>query len=276
MESLRKVKCVCRLCGETKPPSRIKCKINDTNIEQKLIDCCRWHLYEDYKNLPEHICHSCFKSLEASWIFAENVALAQQKLLETFESAIKVETTYVEPEINEPANKEIIDEDVKDIEISCTPIDFGASDDYDYSQNLSDIDNADFDSIEIPEPVPSVSEKKESVTSDNVQFTQPMTPFDFDLLSVLTDDDRNADGTIKLEKIEKLNLEDWSKLYYPCWVCNATHFDNVALKDHISSEHPCNEQRIVCPFCSTKIIFSRRTTLYDHMRKHHLPHLKYW
>lgn len=277
---------MCRLCGELKSSNRIKCKINDSNlnIQQKLIDCCRWRLFQDYQNLPEHICNSCFKLLEASWSFAENVAQTQQKLLTSLEN-VKVETPYLEPEINVPENTENkysgdID-DVKNIEVLCTPIDFDTNDpDFDYSQDLCDIDDSDFGTIAENELEPSISASEDEPKIENEEevFVQqiPRTPFNFDLLAILSDADRNSDGSINMEKITKLNLEDWSKLHYPCWVCNTVFMDSSALKEHIKSLHPCSDFRIVCSFCSPKIIFSRKTTLYDHVRKNHLPHLKYW
>lgn len=284
--SSARIKLICRLCGELKSSNRIKCKINDSNlnIQQKLIDCCRWRLFEDCKNLPENICNSCFKLLEASWSFAENVAQTQQKLLKNLEN-VKVETPYLEPEINVPGDRENqysddIDNNVKNIEILCTPIDFDTNDDFDYSQDLSDIDNADFGTIAENELEPSISATKDEPKYENKQdiFVQqiPMTPFNFDLLAILSDADRNSDGTINMEKITKLNLEDWSKLHYPCWLCDTIYQDSFALKEHITTVHPGCEQRIVCSFCCPKIIFSRKTTLYDHVRKNHLPHLKYW
>lgn len=290
MESSRKVKIVCRLCGESKPSGRIKCTINDPtlNIEQKLIDCCRWRLFEDYTNLPEHICNSCFKSLEASWTFAENVAHTQRKLLTHFDD-IKVEPNLFESEINSPTKIEnrLADDiaDVKNIEILYEPIDFGGDDNYDFSQDFTDIDDTAFAEIDI---LPSEKIETRKTTQDKCKRTETiddvssfaqkssMTPGNFDLLASLTEFDRNADGTCKMEKILKMNLEDWSKITYPCWVCDLSMTDSKELKEHISSTHPCSDQRIVCAFCPGKVTFNRKTTLYDHLRRHHLPHLKYW
>lgn len=286
-KSSARIKSMCRLCGELKSSSRIKCKINDSNlnIQQKLIDCCRWRLFQDYKNLPEHICNSCFKLLEASWSFAEIIAQTQQKLLENLTN-LKKETPYLEPEINVPEDRENqysgdID-DVKNIEILCTPIDFDANDNFDYSQDLSDIDNTVFEAIaenELKMDESIIATKDEPKNENEMDtFVQqiPSTSFNFDLLAVLSDDDQNSDGSINMDKIRKLNLEDWSKLQYPCWLCNTIYEDSSVLKEHITSIHPGSEQRIVCSFCSPKTIFSRKTTLYDHVRKNHLPHLKYW
>lgn len=75
----------CRLCATVKSQNELVCSIaNRTlNIEQKLIDCCRWASIGScgFENWPHRICGSCYEQLEKSWTFAENVAKAQEELV---------------------------------------------------------------------------------------------------------------------------------------------------------------------------------------------------
>lgn len=74
---------ICRLCGKKKTPKQLAHTIG-LNVEQKLIECCRWNslVSREYDELmPKSICMACFRQLENSWSFAESVAEAQQKLL---------------------------------------------------------------------------------------------------------------------------------------------------------------------------------------------------
>lgn len=75
---------ICRLCAKTKQSQELKTSINDPkySIKQKLIDCCRWSLYEQNENLPESICIVCYDKLECCWKFIEQVEKAQSKFNE--------------------------------------------------------------------------------------------------------------------------------------------------------------------------------------------------
>lgn len=78
---------VCRLCAKEKTSKQLGHSLNDRtlNIQQKLIDCCRWTSIVpiEYDSLPKRICNPCYRKLEISWSFAESVAQAQQELLST-------------------------------------------------------------------------------------------------------------------------------------------------------------------------------------------------
>lgn len=72
----------CRLCAQIKEEREIKTSIycNVLNIQQKLIDCCRWRSFEEKPNFPQSICVVCFDQLENSWTFADRVHKAQIEL----------------------------------------------------------------------------------------------------------------------------------------------------------------------------------------------------
>lgn len=76
----------CRLCGQIRILKEIKCTINDKtkNIEQKLIDCCRWSQYQNDEHLPHNICNSCFECLEECWQFCEKLVATQIHLKDNF------------------------------------------------------------------------------------------------------------------------------------------------------------------------------------------------
>lgn len=79
---------VCQLCAKEKPLKQLVNNIEDEtlNIQQKLIDCCRWNsiITNEYETLPKRICNPCYRKLEISWSFAENVAQAQIQIFSNF------------------------------------------------------------------------------------------------------------------------------------------------------------------------------------------------
>lgn len=75
------------------------------NIEQKLLDCCRWVRYQNVENLPESVCISCFEYLEQSWQFCEDVAATQLHLREMFSDC--------KPELQQPMNPNRLSVDVE-------------------------------------------------------------------------------------------------------------------------------------------------------------------
>lgn len=79
---------VCRMCAKEKPSKQLVRSIEDRtlNIQQKLIDCCRWNsmIGTECETLPKKICNSCYRKLDTSWTFAESVAQAQQQIFSMF------------------------------------------------------------------------------------------------------------------------------------------------------------------------------------------------
>lgn len=75
---------VCRLCGHAKLRRHLISNITDRalNIQQKLIDCCRWNSIgiDECGTMPKMICNGCIKKLEKSWLFLESVAQVQEQL----------------------------------------------------------------------------------------------------------------------------------------------------------------------------------------------------
>lgn len=100
----------CRLCAQQRPIHQLRRSFDDhaLNIQQKLIDCCRWNsLFPiEYETLPKRICHPCYRRLEASWAFAESVAQAQKQLISKFGDE--------KPELLPIEHVNIRSEDIKD------------------------------------------------------------------------------------------------------------------------------------------------------------------
>lgn len=75
----------CRLCAKERPLKQLRRSFNDSalNIQQKLIDCCRWNSIVpiEYDSLPKRVCSVCYRKLDLSWSFAESVARAQEQLI---------------------------------------------------------------------------------------------------------------------------------------------------------------------------------------------------
>lgn len=123
---------VCRLCAKQKSSKQLAHSIDDRtlNIEQKLIDCCRWTSIVATENeaLPKKICSSCYRKLDMSWSFAESVAQAQQqivsKYVDTNDTAVKEEPLEIN-DIGDPNAPESPKHQPKDI----SPNDKGITDD---------------------------------------------------------------------------------------------------------------------------------------------------
>lgn len=256
---------VCRLCANVKTPKQLICNINE-QIERKLIDCCRWNscnTYETY-SLPQKICNECLKCLEDSWSFAEKVEQAQQYLLSHTEDIKPTISLNIES-VNLDVDTFEQNESVENIKMSFSP-----SQSFDYDD--------DFYGPAEPEENETKSQTIENINSSDIQPKAEQFGKRYknkiNLLSLLSDADKNADGTIKQEKIAQLNLHDYSVI--KCWrcsVCSEIHENYRQLKVHFDQNH-CSEPKSLCFFCNTSIKGDRRSVI-RHINRH-LPYLKHW
>lgn len=76
----------CRLCAELKESNEIIATIDDVeqSVQEKLRACCDWTAESSDQRLPNGVCMICLDKLDKCWLFAQNVQLAQQKLIEIF------------------------------------------------------------------------------------------------------------------------------------------------------------------------------------------------
>lgn len=261
------MKTLCRLCAKEKSPNQLMCSIEDKvlNIEQKLIDCCRWNSFvSNNEEMPKMICDLCFKSLEESWAFAETVALAQQYLLEQLID-IKFEVPYIEPieTINLlVAKEEPIEED--DIKMFMTPFEpipnFSnqiptPSTDTNFTYTESE--------IKIKTHAPNIRNDQQQieihVSSDLQQENQR--------LSFLCETCGKYFTTkSNLLTHTKMHLPIEKRKHYECYICKSTFSYKKSLIHHMPT-HCGKKIRFQCKVCL--VHFSRT----DALRRHSLIHL---
>lgn len=254
----------CRLCATEKFANELLYVIDDEylNIKQKLIDCCRWdkiaHEAGQVIGMPRMICNDCFERLEQCWLFAESVMFAQQK--------IRMHTVEMKPIV------------LLQIEKVETPFAAGADENaiktevHEYAESIAHLD-FDFDDAicELP-----MDDYRPTDTKD-VMFTstdEPSAHIDCDLLALLSEDDKNEDGTVNKEKIGQLKLDDWSILKAHCWICKTVFNKHRTFKSHFRTKHAGQGLRFHCTLCNLST--TTRSTLQSHMIKTHRSYLQFW
>lgn len=212
----------CRLCAEEKAPEELAFRFDDEilNIEQKLIDCCRWKAFlgDEHDGLPKRICIVCFQRLEQSWEFAESVAQAQQ--------AFNTNTTDPKPIV-------LLQIEKVEIPLNDDQYKYGVTEEFhEFIDSHDSILSPpiDYDEIVREESIYkcAVEDDKKPNNNDSSIIENhnklKITKIDFDLLALLLDSEKNTDGTVNKEKIGQLNLDDWSLVKWDCWVCKAKDF----------------------------------------------------
>lgn len=256
----------CRLCAIEKYPDELIYNIDDefANIKQKLIDCCRWNEIgdNDQIGIPQMICKDCYDNLEKCWSFVENVSLAQQKIhmhAVDVKPTVLLEIEKLDAPLNED-DKIRIKSEIHEYATSVSPLpnlDF----DFDDSMCQSPIDDYDF------------SDKKDfKVTSTEESSTTEK--IDCDLMELLSDNDKNADGTVNGQKITALNLDDWSILKIHCSICKKLFDKQRTLKSHFRLKHPNEHLLYYCTLCN--LTTAKLNALKNHIITVHRPYLKFW
>lgn len=250
---------MCRLCADNKTAEELLYHIDDEtlNIKQKLIVCCQWNSLsiEEHNEMPKWICGNCFESLSASWAFANNVAVAQNKI-QTIVVDIKplVLLEIEKLDIPLPEHRYVFKEEIHELIES--------------HQMKSSSENNFIDSISLGQ-----IENDMNVNISEIEECK-QTNVDCDLLAVLLEADKNVDGTVKKQKITELNLDDWSILKSYCKICNRL-FDKLrTLRSHFKLTHPDKPLRIHCTFCNASS--GRKTHMYRHIVNIHRSYLKFW
>lgn len=310
---------LCRLCAKEKSPKQLVYNVDDRtlNIEQKLIDCCRWNSFIPNEELSKKICRTCFKKLESSWSFAESVTQAQNQLLALI-SDIKSELPIVEylnivdenDETNEVAN------DIKVLLSPCNSIlDFDVdsiSDDRkktkreqstarktrsqtefstaDYSNNDEQFEFSEKNKLfsilmESEENQPDIFD--ESIANNQHETTENIEICDVKCVKtqsdlnqhnfpeMIQDDERNDDGTVKMEAVQRLGLDNWTLIYYRCYLCRTRFPDRYECRNHFKVDHPDHQRRHLCTICNEKH-FKQYKAMTEHVIAHHRRYFKYW
>lgn len=293
---------LCRLCAETRPLEKMNDISDPTlNIEQKLVDCCRWtHLkeLESNENLPQHICIVCNEKLEQCWLFAENVANAQHKLIEIIENSKlgpfdddEENTMYdyyygdrVDNLPEPPVEIRVYVEVEENQQINTQDSESNSMEDQ-WNEGTK------AKTVKIPEKInkriktyktqsESVDKSEKKPTQmDSVQNEDDQSlNLSKDFPKMLKLDDRNGDGSVKLDTIQRLELVNWMVLQHQCCVCSTCFCSNYELKAHFASEHSGTDLRYICSICKSdeRFPYTRRSRLHKHIMRQHFPHLKYW
>lgn len=114
--------------------------------------------------------------------------------------------------------------------------------------------------------------KGTTVSGERKKSTKPSDSF----LTLIQNEDRNDDGTIRPERILQLELGSWLMLQYQCYVCGTCLGDYYKLRQHLLEEHPQDPFRLLCSFCKKPRTLKRKQAMIDHTKVFHFPHLKYW
>lgn len=91
----------------------------------------------------------------------------------------------------------------------------------------------------------------------------------------LIKDHCNADGSVNVDAIKKHQMVNWTLIQEICWICKFAAMDRATLRNHIRSEHPFEEVRVICTLCPNKT-FASRHPLMRHTQKKHFPYLEFW
>lgn len=256
----------CRLCAIEKYPGELLYNIDDeiANIKQKLIDCCRWNEIgdDDQVGIPQMICKDCYEHLERCWSFVESVSLAQQKIhmhAVDVKPTVLLEIEKLDIPLNEEG-KSTIKAEIHEYSISVSPL---ANLDFDFDDSMCQSPMEDYDFTDSKDV--KVGSSEETPTTEKI---------DCDLIASLSDDDKNADGTINAQKIIELNLDDWSILKQHCSICKTLFDKHRTLKSHFRLKHPNENLLYYCTLCS--LTTEKMNALKSHIVKTHRPYLKFW
>lgn len=273
---------VCRLCGSVKPPDELIYNIEDSyfNFEQKLIDCCRWKLFDSYEygSLPRQFCDDCFQRLENSWEFAECVAQAQEQFLlhmVELKPAVLIdvdniqETSLLNLDQQNNNNAQIdtifqqneVNFDVKDIKISSSPLESHL-----HVQNAYTIQMSDDDEHELV-----LADDKKTIFKETLPESIHK---NLNFLELLSECDKNADGTVNPDKLSLLNLDNWSIVQSKCFVCSGTYSNERSLITHFQQYHPNETLKYLCTICNS--LFAKKRGLFRHVTNMHRPYLQFW
>lgn len=282
---------LCRLCAQNRNPDEIVGEIKSTefDIEAKLIICCQWNRIEEtqYSGMPQNVCASCFASLNQSWNFAERVRHAQIELYsklvngnialdakpelkiepkldcdddENALSTALIHSNYIELKVETdiPSNSPLsVDEQTNDFDPMDQIDDF---DDFDCTKNDVEPEiNANIIIREIDNVKPQIAPK----------FDEKL------FLKSFEKTDRNTDGSVKLEAIQRLGLDNWSIIQYKCYLCKLQLVDHYEWRSHIKIEHPGQPFRHLCNICNAKD-YQQRKPLFKHVISNHRRYFKFW
>lgn len=265
---------VCRLCAKSYLLDEIIGQIDNESleIEVKLVMYCQWAKLNHPQSveMPKNVCISCFQKLQQSCDFAEQIRNVQSHLLSQLLSENKLEMESDDNQdilSNESENLTGLVEFETNPDSESKPIQFGDvyADSIFESSYFKTEDDAD------------IFETKPILVNESVDIPagEKSIPYANNFLDSISKDDRNRDGTIRPEAIERLKLGNWTLLQHQCHLCPLQFPDYCEWRDHIQTVHPETPIKHVCTICNGKV-YSTREPLKRHIANNHQRHLKYW
>lgn len=282
---------LCRLCAQNRRPDEIVGQIKsiELDIESKLIVCCQWNKIEETEcnEMPQNVCDSCFTNLNQSWNFAEHVKRAQIELYSKFVNGnigldakpeLKIEPKFdcdddesIFPDALNYSN--LIELKLETNTQSYSPLSIGEQAiDFDPMDQIDQMDDSDEFNGTTNDVEASICTN--IIVSDK-QKTATMKFNERNFLKSFEKNDRNTDGSVKLEAIQRLGLDNWSIIQYKCYLCKVQLNDHYDWRSHIKIEHPGEEFRHLCNICNVKH-YQQRKPLLKHVISNHRRYFKYW
>lgn len=286
---------VCRLCAQCKSPDKIVGQINSTelDIESKLVVCCQWNTIEGAQSneMPQNVCIACYTSLNQSWDFTERVRCAQIELrakliLQNMASASarKIKTKLCDDDyddedvqLNSTAQPNYIDLKEEPEIQACSPLSIREhSNDFDPMEQIDEFDV--FDCAKDDEKSTAIADDIVSIIVEDIDTDKFRIVTEFNenkFLKSIEKVDRNADGSIKPEAVQRLGFDNWSIIQYKCYLCKLQLPDHYEWRSHIKIEHPGQPFRHLCNICNTKD-YKQRKPLFKHVVSNHRRYFKFW
>lgn len=284
---------LCRLCAQCRGPDKIVGQIDSTelDIESKLIACCQWNTIGETQSneMPQNVCISCYTDLNLSWNFVERVRCAQIELHSKLTkqsiasgSELKIESNLYDGDnegthLNSTAEPTYVDlKEETELE-AFSPLSL--------NENTCDLDSPeqrdvldDFDCVENDEQPSTSTNDIVNVIVDDIDSDKSKCATEFNennFLKSIGKSDRNADGSIKLEAIQRLGIDNWSIIQYKCYLCKLQLPDHYEWRSHIKVEHPGQPFRHLCNICNQKD-YKQRKPLIKHVISNHRRYFKFW
>lgn len=286
----------CRLCAQSIRKDEIFGQLNDKDldIESKLIICCQWNGIDEIQcdGMPQDVCASCYRSLYQSWNFAVQVKNAQMQIYS------KLTAQNIASDADHMTDYDVYDGSMHDVkfEVETEMQTYSPSsmlqriDDFipkEYTDEFIVLDNIkEYEQAEINVAEHSTDKRFETesinhienITVDEIDLKKPKATSKYteiNFINSIGKKDRNSDGSIKLEAVQRLGLDNWSIIEYKCYLCYMQLPDHYDWRSHVKMEHPGQPFRHLCNICNIKN-YTQRKPLFKHVMSIHRRYFKYW
>lgn len=125
------------------------------------------------------------------------------------------------------------------------------------------------------EDLECINEPEQSLDKIDHETSHQLSLNEFNLLEQFLPDDRNVNGTVKMEAIERLGLDSWASVQFRCYICLKELYDFYELRIHMNAAHRGNPVRHFCNICNLKH-YAKRKSLRNHIISMHRRYFKLW